>query len=331
LKFILLSFLSLSIVFFTACSTKRVYEPEDTVGDWSKYGDIDDDIIDITADAALLDNRKVLSKTGTIEIEVLEDYRILASNDGWILSSTIDGNLKLQNIDDTKVVEDFELKKTIAAANVDGDVLAVLFADNEMALYSISTKKLLLRFQGGETIAVDSRIVNPYFLNDLVIFPTLDGKVVIINEPEKKKLRTSIVSSEDNFNNVIYLDIIDSKIVAATAYKLLSMSQKESREKYEIRNVAYDDNNIYLTTKQGELVSLTPDLQLNAKLKFPFAHFLGLIIYQENVYILEKEGYLIKAPLDLSTFSVYDVDVDEGFVFIGDTNFYVADGYISVE
>jgi hypothetical protein len=109
------------------------------------------------------------------------------------------------------------------------------------------------------------------------------------------------------------------------------MSQKEIREKYEIRNIAYSEKNIYITTKQGDVISLTPDLQLNAKLKFPFAHFLGLIIKKDKIYMLEKEGYIIEAPLDLSTYNVYDADVKDGYVFIGDNKFYTDDEYLSIE
>ena len=330
MRFLVFFLLSFSIVFFTACGSKRVYEPKTVEDSWDYYGDIDDDIIDITSNVALLDNQKVLTKSGVIDIEIPENYRLLDSNDGWVISSSIDGKVNIQSVDKSSQRE-YDLKKTIAAASIKGDVLAVLFTDNEMALYSVSRKELLLRFQGDETVVVDSRIINPYFLNDLVLFSTLDGKVVIINEPQKKKLRTVIVSSEDNFNNIIYFNVIDNKVVAATAYKILSMSQKEVREKYEIRNVAYNGTSIFLTTKQGELVSLNPDLQLNAKLKFPFAHFLGLIVTDDKVYALEKEGYIIEAPTDLSSYTVYDVDFDEGYVFVGDKKFYVDDGYISIE
>ncbi len=330
MRFLTLFLLSLSIVFFTACGSKRVYEPKDVKDSWDYYGDIDDEIIDITSNVALLENQQVLTKTGVIDIEIAENYRLLDASDGWVISSTVDGKLKLQS-EDKSSQREYDLKKTIAAASIKGDVVAILFTDNEMALYSVSRKELLLKFQGDETVVVDSRIINPYFLNDLVLFSTLDGKVVIVNEPEKKKLRTVIVSSEDNFNNIIYFNVIDNKVVAATAYKILSMAQKEIREKYEIRNVAYNGKNIFLTTKQGEIVSLTPDLQLNSKLKFPFAHFLGLIVKNDKVYALEKEGYLIEAPTDLSSYTVHEVDVDEGFVFVGDNKFYVDDGYISIE
>ncbi|MDQ7045672.1 MAG: hypothetical protein Q9M32_07155 [Sulfurimonas sp.] len=330
-KLLLVSLLSLSFVLFTACSSKRVFEPEDVKDDWEKYGSIEETIVDVTSDVAMLENRKVISKDSDIDVLIDEDYRLIASSDGWIISSTIDGKLRLKQIDATDIVEEFELKKTVASASVDDDTLAVLFADNEMALYSITTKELLLKEQGGNTLAVDSRIVAPYFLDAVVVFPTLDGKVVIISRSKNKKLRASIVSSEDNFNNIIYFDIIDRKIVAATANQILSMSKKEVREKYEIRNVTYNGLSIFLTTKQGEIVSLTPELQLNAKLKFPFAHFLGLIARNDKVYALEKEGYLIVAPSDLSSYEIYEVDVDEGFVFVGKDKFYINDEFISVE
>ena len=331
MKYLTLLFLSTSVIFFSACSSKRVYAPEDTVGSWSKQGTMDNSIIDITSNVALMSNRNILSKSGNINIKIDENYRVLSSSDGWIISSTIDGKLKLQYIEDKSIVHDFDFKKTVASASVKDDTLAVLFADNEMALYKISSNELILKFQGGESIALDSRIANPYFMDNLVIFSTLDGKVVIIDSKEKKKLRTVIISSEDYFNNVIYFNIVDNKVIAATAYKILSMAKKEIREKYEIRTIAVKDKNIFIATKQGEVISLTPDLQLNAKLKFPFAHFIGLIIRDEKVYILEKEGYLIEAPLDLSTYKVYDVDVDEGYVFIGDDIFYINDEYISVK
>ncbi len=331
MKNLLILLLSLSFVFFTACSSKRVFEPQNVKDDWEKYGDINEPIIDVTADVALLENRKVLLKDKEIDITVDEGYRVIANSDGWIISASIDGKVKLQYIDAKNIVEEFELGKTVAAASVDDDTLAVLFADNEMALYSIKSKAVLLKEQGGTTLAVDSRIVNPYFLSSVVIFATLDGKVVIMSRAKNKKLRASIISSADNFNNVIYFNIINRKIIAATAHKILSMSQKEIREKFEIRNVTYNGESIFITTKYGELVSLTPDLQQNASLKFPFAHFLGVIAINDKVYALEKEGYLIVAPKDLSSYSVYEVDLEEGYVFTGDNKFYVHDEFISVE
>ncbi len=274
---------------------------------------------------------KYFLKDKLIDTKIEESYRLLGSSDGWVLSSTIDGQLIIDFISDKSLQKKFNLKKTIAGASIKDDVLAVLFSDNEMALYSISKETLLVKVQGTAPIVVDSRIVNPYFMNDLVLFLTLDGKVVIVNSKLKKKLRTTIVSSEDNFNNIIYFNVVDNKLIAATGSKLLSMAAKEIRVSYEIRDIIYSGKDIFITTKQGEIISLTPDLQVNAKVKFPFAHFLGLIVHNDKVYALEKEGYLIELSKDLLKYSVYEVDIDDGYVFVADKMFYVDDEYISLE
>ncbi len=324
-------FASIFAVLFSACSTKEVYEPLYVDEDWSKYENADATIVDKSLNIAQLDNSKVLVRDGVLDITVPESHRVISHSDGWVASASIDGELALTSQNDNTQIEKFELKKSIAGVSVEGDLVAVLFADNEIAIYSISSKAPLFKEQGGKSLAVDSRIVNPYFMNDLVLFSTLDGKVVIVNTKLKKKLRTVIVSSEDNFNNIIYLNMIDSKIIAATSYKILSLASKEVRVKYEIRNVVNDEKDMYITTKQGEVISLTPDLQVNAKIKFPFAHFLGMISHGDKLYILEKEGYMIVLDKDMYNYSVHEVDIEDGFIFIADKLFYVADEKISIE
>lgn len=331
MKKVFLFFITLSIVFFSACSSKKVYEPEIISGDWNQTGETNSKIIDISSDIALLKNSKVMTKDSLLDVEIEPSHRLISSSDGWIISATIEGDVKLQYIEDKSMIELFELKKTIAGASIKDDVLAVLFADNEMALYSISTKELILKEQGHKTVVLDSRIVNPHFMNDLVLFSTLDGKVIIINSKLKKRLRTVIVSSENHFNNIIYFNVIDGKIVAATGNKILSLAEREVRVKYEIRNITYDGTDIFITTKQGEVVSLTPSLDLNNKVKFPFAHFLGLIVHDDKLYLLEKEGYIIEMSKDLLEYKVYEVDIKKGYMFVADKIFYISDEYISVE
>jgi len=330
LRTVFLFFISIIVILVSGCSSKRVYEPKKVGSDWDYYGNTQKRILDVTSDVALLDDRTVLTKDSSIDIKVDKSYRIIAKSDDWIISSNIDGHLSLQSISDKSIVKNFKLNRTIASANVKDDILAVLFSDNEMCLYSISQKSLLVKIQGNTPLAVDSRIVNPYFMNDLVLFLTLDGKVVIVNSKLKKKLRTIIVSSEDNFNNIIYFNVIDSRLIAVTASKILSLGEKEIRVNYEVRNVIYDGKNIFITTKQGEVISLTPNLQVNAKVKFPFAHFLGMISYKDKLYLLEKEGYMIELTKDLLTYTVHEVEIEDGYVFVANKKFFVDDEYISV-
>ena len=331
LKKLSLLLLLVATLFFSACSTKKIYEPTLVTGDWEAYGDNNETLVEISPTVALLESGKLLSKESVIDIKIEDSFKILSQSDGWVISSHIDGNLSLQYVADQSMKESFELKKTIAAASIKDDVLAVLFADNEMALYSIATKELILKEKGNAQKVIDSRVVNPHFMNDLVLFFTLDGKIVIVNSTLKKKLRTVIVSSEDNFNNIIFSKIIDNKIVAATGHKILSMGEKEVRAKYELRNLLAVDNTLYVTTKQGEVISLTPELQVNHKIKFPFAHFLGMIAHNNKIYLLEKAGHIIEMSQYLLEYKVYEVDVEDGYIFIAGTKFYIDDEYISVE
>ena len=322
--------LSLFILFFTACSTKEVYKPKKLSNDWDKTASMDESITDTSDNVALLENNKVLSRNGELNVTIAKDQRVISLSDHRVLSASIDGNVTLTStVDGTK--EYLNLKKTIAGASVHNNLLAVLFANDDIALYDTKTKELLFKEQGGKVIANDMRIVNPYFLNDLVIFSTLDGKVIIVNTKLKKRLRTVIVSSDDYFNNVIYFNIADNKILAASSYKLLAMAQKELRHKYEIRNIVFDGKLIYITTKQGSIIALTPDLQVDSKIKLPFAHFLGMISHKDKLYILEKEGYMIVVDKKTFNYTVHEVDISDGFVFVGKNVFYVDDEKISVE
>ncbi|WP_295007979.1 hypothetical protein [Sulfurimonas sp.] len=331
MKFSLIVLISLTALIFSGCGSKEVFKPQHVADEWEYSGRSEIVIKGIAQDAALVEDRKVFAKGKVFDVIIPESKKLLGYSAGWVISSDIDGNLTLQSVSESKSIENFSLKKTVASASVEGDILAVLFADNEMALYSIAEKNLLLKEQGDAPIVVTSKIIKPFFRDDLVIFSTLDGKVVIINAKTKKKLRTIIVSSEKHFNNIIYFDLVDNKIIAATSHKILSLAQEEIRSAHDIRGVVSDDKSIFIATKQGEIISLTPELGQNAKLKFPFAHFLGVILSNDKLYALEKEGYIIEISKDLLTYTVYEVDIDGGYVHIDGKIFFVHDEYISVE
>ncbi len=318
-------------LFFWGCSTKEVFEPENVSGNWEKTQKIDADIIDKTADAALLENGNVLVGDKQLDITVQKGFRIVGAKNGYVITTDIDGHLRLYNVK-TKEKTGFDLKKTVAAASTDGDVVAIVFASGDIALYALSSKTLLIKIEGASSIAVDARIVNPYFMDDLVLFMTLDGKVVIVNKRLKKRLRTIIVSAAEYFNNVIYFDILDEKLIVATAKKILSFGSSEQRLEIEARNITHEKKHLYVGTKQGDIIVYAPNLKELHKVHFPFAHFLALSVIGEKVYALEKEGYLIELSKDLLTYKIYEVDLsDEGYVYQGEKRFVVDNEAILLE
>jgi len=321
-----------AVLLLSGCSQKEVYKPENVKGEWRNAGHLTASITQTTQTAALLDNGRLLTKDGEKNIKVPEEYRLLNANDAWIITESPEGNLVLfpENGSDAKVT--FEFKRQIAAASIQDDIVAVLFGNNEMALYSLESKKLLFKERANAPIAVDSRIANPYFIKELVLFLTLDGKIVIVNSELKQVLRSVVVSSDEYFNNITYLNVIDNHLVASTGTAVLALSQKEAREKYEIRNIAYTAEGIWLTTKQGEVIALSPTLQFKAKKKFPFAHFVGISVQNDRVYVLEQQGYMMALTKNLLAYDIYDVDMDsDNKIFVGDGRFYFDDRYINIK
>ncbi len=321
-----------ALVLISGCSHKEVYKPENVKGEWRNAGHLSASISQTTQSAALLKNGRLLTKEGEKNIQIPESYRLLNANDGWIITVSPEGNLVLFPEDGSDAKVTFEFKRQVAAASIQNDTVAILFSNNEMAIYSLESKKLLFKEPSNAPIAVDARIANPYFLKELVLFLTLDGKIVIVNSETKKVLRSVVVSSDEYFNNITYMNVIDNNLLASTGTAVLALSQKEAREKYEIRNIAYTADGIWLTTKQGEIIALSPTLQFKAKKKFPFAHFVGISVQNDRVYALEQEGYMIALTKNLLAYDVYDVDMDsDNKIFLGDGRFYFDDRYINIK
>lgn len=332
MKLVLSSLSIAAILLLSGCSHKEIYKPDNIKGEWRTAGRLNGSIVQMGQSAALLDNGHLLTVNGEKNIKLPKNYRLINADSTWIITESPEGNMVLFPEDGTDTKVTFEFKRDVAAATIQDDVVAVLFANNEMALYSLESKKLLFKESANAPIAVDARIANPYFLKELVLFLTLDGKIVIVNSETKQLLRSVVVNSDEYFNNVTYMNVIDNNLVASTGNGVLALAQKEAREKYEIRNIAYTPEGIWLTTKQGEVIALSPTLQFKAKKKFPFAHFVGISVQNDRVYALEQEGYMIALSKNLLTYDVYDIDMDkDNKIFLGDGRFYFDDRYINIK
>lgn len=332
MKNLLLGSLAVAMIVFSGCSQKEVFKPEHVKGEWRNAGRLSTSIHQVSQSAAVLENGHILTKEGEKSLKIPRDYRLINVSDGWIIAESSDGNLVLFPEDGTDGKITFELKRGVAGVTVQGDTVAVLFANNEMALYSLETKKLFFKESSNIPVAVDARLANPYFIKELVLFLTLDGKIVIVNSQAKQVLRSVVISSDEYFNNVTFLGVVDENLVASTGGGILALSKNEAREKYELRNIAYTADGIWITTKQGEVIALSPTLQFKAKKKFPFAHFMGISVQNDRVYVLEQQGYMIALSKNLLAYDIYDIDMKKGNkIFVGDGRFYFDDRYINIK
>ena len=324
----------LALVFVLAivgCGTKRQYfQPEATAGSVKFSGSIPSEIEKVGLYGASLSNRQVISVDGVEANKILEkNDHFIGKFDGKYLVITKDGNLKVK-LQDGSVFYEKTLSSMVATASIEGDSLAIVTADNTLHLIQASSDKVLYSQKMDDISAVDSRIATPYFLGSLVIFPTLDGKLTIVDRGSGEVIRNVVVSAERHFNNLIFLDTVGDRMFAATAKRAISISP--SGVNYideDIKDVVLLKDRFFLFTKDGTVVMTDLNLRVIKEKKFPFAIFSGVVSTVDSLNIIEKKGYLIKTNLNLENIEYLTLPSGiKSSIFVGKDRVYYGNKFI---
>lgn len=316
--------LLISLVFlFTACSTKEYYEPENTLGSYeSNKAKLNADIISMNKDGATLENGEIITKRGLSKFKLPKDFVFLNISDNKVISS---------NYKDTVLVDDKEIKvgAVVVAATLKENKLALLFSDNSIQLYDLDSEKILLKEYFSHSFVNDTRIANPHFMSNIVLFPTLDGKIIIVSTANNKVVKNIVVDAKGQFNNIIFLDVINDTLVAATANKVISVGDGVLNIKdYNIRDIIAKDTDIYIATIDGQIIKTDISLNIQDRRKYRFAKVYALA-FGSSLYALESQGYLIKISDDFKSEKIYDFSFDnEQKVIAIDDTIYYDDEYI---
>ncbi|MGB0989384.1 hypothetical protein CRV03_09440 [Arcobacter sp. F155] len=314
----LILFASLLFV-FAGCSSKEYFEPENTAGDYelSESKALNGSISYFNKDGATLDSQDIITKRGVSQFKIPEGYKFLNIVDDTVIAS---------NYKDTVLVGEKEIKvdAVVVAASKNNNKLALLFSDNSIMLYDMNTEKTLLKEYYTHSFVNDTRIANPYFMSNIILFPTLDGKIIVVSDSNNKIVRNIVVDPNGQFNNIIFLDVVDDTLVAATANKVISVGQGTVNLKdYNVRDIITKDKNIYIATIDGQIIKTDISLNIVDRRKYKFAKIYSLA-YGESLYALESQGYLIKISQDFKTDAIYELDFDEEkkVIALEDTIYY---------
>ena len=309
---------------FVGCGTKKQYfEPEITAGDISYDGKLPSKIVEVTRYGATLENGQIITSKGLTSVKIPKDYNLLGEFDDKLLITSVCGILRVLDFSG-KVIYENKFPRTIASASLKEDKLAVVDAGNILRLVDIKSGKVLFENKQDDVYALDSRIAAPYFLSGLVLYPTLDGKIVIVDKNSGKVIRDVVVSSERFFNNVIFLDVIGDRLIAATAKRIISVNpNKTAFLNADVKDVIFLENRVFVFTKDGKILLTDLDLKVLKEKKFLFATFAG-VIHGEFIYAVEKNGYLIATDFDLITQNVYELPskIDAKSFTSGDTLYF---------
>lgn len=314
--------ISLSAIFlFTACSGKKYFEPEDVSSNIELNKEsMSSSITSMNKIGATLENKEIITNTGISSFKLPENFDFLnVSADGRIIATNYIDKILIGN-------EEKAVKDVVVAASLKDNKLALVYSNNTIELIDINTNKTLFKEYLPVSIANDTRITNPYFMGNLILFPTLNGKVVIVSATTNESVRNISVDPDSQFNNIISLNVIESSqtLIVASPNKVVSISPKEILSKnYEVRDIIVNKDDIYLATIDGQIIKLTPSLVEVAKKKFKYAKIHALA-YSNSLYAVESQGYLINLNQDFSDYKIYDFSFDnkERMIAIGDKVYY---------
>lgn len=326
MKYILTSLLSLFL--FTACSSKKYYEPEDVSSNIELNKEsMSSSISSMNKIGGTLNNKQVITKNGISSYELPEGFDFL--------NVTEDGRIIATNYIDKILIgkEERVVKDVVVAASLKNEKLALVYSSNTIELLDINTSKTLFKEYLPLSLANDTRITNPYFMGNLILFPTLNGKVIIVSSSNNESIKNISVDPDNEFNNIISLNVIESTqtLIVASPNKIVSISPKEILSKdYEIRDIIVNKENIYLATIDGQIIKLTANLDQVAKKKYKYAKIHALA-FTDSLYAVESQGYLINIKDDFAEDTIYNFgfDNEERMIAIGN-KVYFGSKYITL-
>ena len=314
--------ISLSAIFlFTACSGKKYFEPQDVSSNIELNKEsMSSSIESMNKIGATLENKQIITNKGISSFELPENFEFLnVSADGKIIATNYINKILIG--DEERVVKD-----VVVAASLKDNKLALVYSNNTIELIDIKTNKTLYKEYLPISLANDTRITNPYFMGGLILFPTLNGKVVIVSAATNESVKNISVDPDSEFNNIISLNVIESTqtLIVASPNKVVSISPKEIIAKnYEVRDIIVKNNDVYVATIDGQIIKLTPSLVEVAKKKYKYAKIHALA-FSDSLYAVESQGFLINLNQDFTDDKIYKFSFDnkERMIAIGNKIYY---------
>lgn len=315
-----------SLIIFTGCSSKKYFEVDDTLGDYeSNSASLNDNIKSFNKVGATLDNGEIITKKGVSNFQLPEGFEFINLSEDTVISTNYLNKILLNKTE-------HEFSTGVVAATLKDNILALVFMDNSIALYDINTKNILMKEYYSKSLANDTRIANPYYMGSLILFPTLDGKVIVVSAKSNKVIRTIVVDADSKFNNIIFLDVVNDTLIASSSNKVVSVGAGVvNLKEYNIRDIIAHNQDIFIATIDGQIIKTDISLNIQDRKKYKYAKFYALA-YGSSLYALESQGYLINISNDFKSDKVYDFSFDnEENVIAIDNIIYHNDEYFIVK
>ena len=305
----------------SGCSGKQYFKPTKTYS--ASTRSFGQKIVDLSRDGATLKSGKYIGKSGVSSINLGEGYRFLSQSNKYVLASNAHGVLNIIDRSTQKSARAVSLHVPVVSATIKNGMVAYILNNNTFGLYQVAGNRKIVENRSERTYAIDTRAASPMFIDNLVVMPMLDGKLVIVDSQNSENTKVVYISSNKVFNNVIHLSRMGSTMVAATPKRVITLGGAGKKAfTANISEVAVSAGKVYLFTKEGEIVKLNSSLQEETRKKFKFAHFSVATAFGGRVFGLDEQGSLIVLSEDLSKHKVYDLGSVDNPAYITGTKLY---------
>ncbi len=309
ISLITLAFLSIG------CNSQKSFAPQHVNGKVAFSSNLNKPILSSNREGAKLKDNTIIMRDGVARSALLDKENLLFADSKRLLVAngcfglTIIPTIKQTDhiILDRKHEKGFETQGCVVSASIKDKWVAGILADNTAFVYDLQQNKMIFQDRGEAIYAISSLNANPVFLDTLVIFPTLDGRLNTVDIMQGKSVRNIIVNTEKFLNNIIYLRVIKDELVSATHKKVYALIKGESYSKdIDIRDLYFDGTYIYVLSLNGFIYKLDKTLAVLKSVKLPYANLNAIIIRDNHLYTFENSGgYLIDLDLDNFKYEVF--------------------------
>jgi len=221
-QWILLTLTLSAALIFGGCNSRKSFEPEETSSASSAVTKTGKEAVSIMRDGVTFSDGTFLTRSGMGAIRIPEGFHYVTQSSRYVLAADRAGNIKILDRKSGKTIQEKKLDFPLVSAMIRGSSIYYVSQDDQFGLYSISAKKTTISAKVGRAFAVDTRIANPISFQGLLLVPTLDGKLLLIDPRNPRGAKGIAIGNQYNLNNVIYLKNLGGRIIAATPRKLIS-------------------------------------------------------------------------------------------------------------
>lgn len=259
-------------------------------------------------------------------------FNLIGSGENYVVGSNSKGDISLLNKDGKELISINISSQGLTATFNERDLLGVLTAKNELIIVDTLEKKIVFKHKEKLALTSTSDIATPIFYDSLILFPTLGGKLIIVDEKTKTIGRDFIVSTEKFFSNISYLNIYKGRAIVGTSDKIISVGGDTlESKKSDTRFLITDNEKLFILSIDGKITHVDKDLRDIDSIKFPFARFAGVSQTKDKLIVLEHSGYIIVLDKDLKSYKTYETpDNFDDFFFLDGMKFYYGNKLIDL-